>query len=68
MKETENFMFLLGNNAAGLGNKTESFLRNIQHFKPGVYFVQETKCKVKNKIKHDDYVLFEQNPKGVVAY
>ena len=64
LKETENVMFLLGNNAAGLGNKTESFLRNIQHFKPGVYFVQETKCKVKNKIKHDDYVLFEQNRKS----
>ena len=58
-------MFLLGNNAAGLGNKTESFLRNIEHFKPGVFFIQETKCKVKNKIKHDDYVLFEKHRKSM---
>ena len=63
LRETENCMVFLGNNAAGLGNKTESFLRNIQLFRPGAYFVQETKCKVRNKIKHDDYVLFEHNRK-----
>ena len=49
----------MGNNAAGILNKLESFYRNIQHFQPGVYFIQESKCRIRNKVKHDDYVMFE---------
>ena len=52
-------MSILGNNAAGLLNKLESFHRNIDNFKPGVFFIQESKCCTKNKIKHDEYVMFE---------
>ena len=52
-------MYILGNNAAGLLNKLESFYRNIENFKPGVYFIQESKCKRKNKVKHDEYIMFE---------
>ena len=46
-------------NAAGLFNKTESLMRIISLFSPGVIFVQETKARVKNKLKLSDYVCFE---------
>ena len=52
-------MNILGNNAAGILNKLESFKRNIIKFQPSVFFVQETKCRRKNKFKHPDYVIFE---------
>ena len=52
-------MYILGANAAGLFNKLESFYRNISLFKPGVFFIQESKARQKNKIKLDDYVIFE---------
>ena len=52
-------MTIMGNNSAGLLNKLDSFNRNIENFKPGVYFIQETKCRRKNQIKHDDYIMFE---------
>ena len=53
-------MVFLGSNAAGLLNKLESFKRNISVFNPGVFFIQESKTKRKNKVKIDDYVVFEQ--------
>ena len=52
-------MNILGNNSAGLLNKIKSFNRNIKKFQPGVFFVQESKCPRKNKVKHPDYVMFE---------
>ena len=52
-------MFLLGANSAGLLNKKESFERYLNLFLPGVFFVQETKLRKKNKIKHPNYVTFE---------
>ena len=42
-------MFMLGANAAGLANKKESFERYLNLFLPGVFFVQETKLRIKNK-------------------
>ena len=57
--KSENKMFILGANSAGLFNKLESFHRNISLFKPGVFFVQETKARQKNKVKLNDYVIFE---------
>ena len=38
-------------------NKLESFYRNISLFKPGVFFIQETKARQKNKVKLDEYVI-----------
>ena len=52
-------MYILGANSAGLFNKLESFYRNISLFKPGVFFIQDTKARQKNKVKLDDYVIFE---------
>ena len=52
-------MVILGINAAGIGNKLESFKRNISLFKPAVFFIQESKLYKKGKIKVDDYVIFE---------
>ena len=52
-------MFILGANSAGLSNKKESFQRYLNLFLPGVFFVQETKLRRKNKIKHPNYVTFE---------
>ena len=52
-------MNILGNNSPGLLNKLKSFDRNINKFQPGVFFVQESKCARKNKVKHPDYVMFE---------
>ena len=56
---TENSMFILGGNAAGLLNKKSSFLRNILIFKPAAYLIQETKVNRKNQLLVDDYVIFE---------
>ena len=49
----------MGANSAGLLNKKESFERNLNLFLPGVFFVQETKLRRKNKIKHPNYLIFE---------
>ena len=49
----------MGANSAGLSNKKESFERNLNLFLPGVFFVQETKLRRKNKIKHPNYLIFE---------
>ena len=61
-------MHILGNNAAGLLNKKQSFLRCFEKFRPGVFFIQESKCKAKGQIKVPDYIIFEKirkNNKGV---
>ena len=52
-------MFILGANAAGLLNKKESFLRNVSLFNPGVFFIQESKARIKNKIIMQNYITFE---------
>ena len=52
-------MFFLGANAAGILNKTESFYRNLNLFNPAVFFLQETKTRYKNKLKHSNYTFFE---------
>ena len=49
----------MGANSAGLANKGDSFNRLLNLFLPGVFFVQETKLRIKNKIKHPNYVTFE---------
>ena len=53
-------MFILGANAAGLFNKLESLYRNISTFNPMVVFIQESKAKRKNKLKLNDYTIFEK--------
>ena len=58
-------MFILGANSAGLFNKKESFLRNISLFKPGVFFIQESKARIKNKLTINDYIIFEQIRKNL---
>ena len=55
----ENSMFILGANAAGLANKKESFNRLLNLFLPGVFFVQESKLRIRNKMKHPKYITFE---------
>ena len=39
--------------------KKESLLNNIQHFQPGVFFLQETKVSRKGQIKVENYEIFE---------
>ena len=58
-KFVQNSMFILGCNAAGILNKLDSFKRNIEKFRPGVYFVQETKSRRKNQIRLTEYEVFE---------
>ena len=41
-------MNIMGNNAAGILNKLDSFKENVRKFSPGVYFFQETKSKIKS--------------------
>ena len=53
-------MYIIGTNAAGILNKLESFEHLVTKFKPGVFFIQESKTNRKNKIKLGDYVIFEQ--------
>ena len=55
----EQKLFMIGVNAAGLFNKTESLMRIVSLFKPGVVFVQETKARRKNKLNLANYVCFE---------
>jgi hypothetical protein len=50
-------MNIVGNNAAGLLNKLKSLEMNLKTFQPAVYFVQETKCRRKNKVSHPDYII-----------
>ena len=57
--EFEQKLFMIGVNAAGLFNKTESLMRIVLLFKPGVVFVQETKARRKNKLDLANYVCFE---------
>ena len=52
-------MFILGANSAGILNKQESFYRNINLFNPIAFFLQETKTRFKNKLKHPNYTFFE---------
>ena len=52
-------MYFLGTNAASIMNKSESFYRNINLFKPAAFFLQETKTRFKNKLKHPEYSFFE---------
>ena len=52
-------MFFLGTNAAGILNKTESLYRNINLFSPAAIFLQETKTRFKNRLKHPNYSFFE---------
>ena len=49
----------MGANSAGLANKKESFERYLNLFLPGVFFIQESKLRKKNKIKHPNYITFE---------
>ena len=58
-KFVQQSMYIIGNNAAGILNKVESFKQNIQTFSPGVYFLQETKSRRKGQIKLENYVVFE---------
>ena len=52
-------MTFIGANAAGLKNKSDSFLRLISNFKPGAVFVQETKVRRKMQFKVKNYECFE---------
>ena len=52
-------MFILGANSAGILNKQESFYRNMNLFNPIAFFLQETKTRFKNKLKHPNYTFFE---------
>ena len=55
----EESMYILGTNAAGILNNLESIEHFVYKFKPGVFFIQESKTKRKNKVKLSDYVVFE---------
>ena len=52
-------MTIVAANSAGISNKKESLLRIINHFKPIVLFLQETKLGHKGKLKLKDYNIFE---------
>ena len=50
---------LIGANAAGIMNKIDSLHRIIKVFNPAVIFLQETKIRQRNKLKLNDYDVFE---------
>ena len=58
-KYVDKSMFILGYNSAGILNKQESFYRNINLFNPIAFFLQETKTRFKNKLRHPNYTFFE---------
>ena len=49
----------MGTNAAGLLNKTDSLIDNINYFKPQVIMLQETKVQRKNQVNLPGYQTFE---------
>ena len=50
---------VFGTNCNGILGKKDSLLANIQHFQPGVFFLQETKVGRKGQIKIENYEIFE---------
>ena len=59
------FITILGNNAAGIANKKESFQHIIDTLKPGIIMIQESKLTKKNsiQIKHFEAVEFVRREK-----
>ena len=51
---------ILGNNLAGLISKQDSFNQCLSSLSLLVFFAQECKTSRKNKIKVDEYVMFEK--------
>ena len=52
-------MTLIGANTAGLLNKIQSLKSLISRFEPAVILLQETKVRSKNKLKLDNYFVYE---------
>ena len=50
----------LGVNAAGIFSKWTTFKKILYELEPAVFFIEETKCKVKGKLKLDNYCIYEQ--------
>ena len=50
---------IFGTNCNGILGKKDSLLTNVQHFQPGVFFLQETKVGRKGQIKVENYEIFE---------
>ena len=55
---------ILGTNANGLLGKQESLINNINHFKPSIITIQETKIKRIGSIKLKGYQIFEKPREG----
>ena len=51
---------LLGVNSAGIRSKLLTFKKVLNDLKPGVFFIQETKLKDTDKLKFDEYIVFEK--------
>ena len=58
-KARNKVLTIFGTNCNGILGKKDSLLTNIQHFQPGVFFLQETKVGRKGQIKIDNYEIFE---------
>ena len=52
-------MTLIGANTAGLLNKIQSLKSLISRFEPAVILLQETRVRSKNKLKLDNYFVYE---------
>ena len=57
--QSSDSLYIIANNCSSIVNKKESLVNLIDKFRPGVLFLQETKCKRKNTIKLVNYTVFE---------
>ena len=56
---TNNKFTIFGTNCNGVLQKYDSLIKNVDLYKPGVIFLQETKVKRKGQIKIENYQTFE---------
>ena len=63
-KDIHTHLSILGTNANGLIGKQESLKNNINHFKPSIITVQETKVKRLGSIRLKGYQIFETLREG----
>ena len=52
------YLFIIGNNVAGLKGKVKSLEKNIEKFSPGVLLLQETKMKKMSQMSIPEFLMF----------
>ena len=57
----KNNVIIVGNNCAGIKNKTDSLFNLVETLHPGILFLQESKLYSKGQVKIPNFYIFETN-------